>query len=552
MRSAGFRSLLAVVVSTALLNSAIPCERAAAEEKPAPLFNDLGTRHWPISTKNEMAQRYFDQGMVLTYGFNHGEAGRSFMEVTRLDPDCAMGYWGAALVLGPNINAPMDTTAIPEAYRLVQEAMKRRASASPREKALIEALDRRYSARPPEDRKPLDVAFANAMRGAAKQFPDDLDVLAITAESIMDLTPWDYWTNGKPNENTPELLGLLERILSADPSHPGAIHYYIHAVEASDDPGRAERYADKLPDLVPGSGHLVHMPSHLYIRTGRYQDAIDLNDRAVKADDSYLAQCHAQGIYQLGYVPHNHHMKFAAACLSGQSAVAATAAAGTDSRTIHEMMRDPGLGTLQHYANVGLYGLVRFAKWDEILATAQPAADLKYPNGIWRFARGMAYANTGKLDMADRELAELTKYAGMDTLEKVTIWETNTTRHILEIGRDMLAGEIAAHRSDWNKAIKLYEAAIATEDKLRYNEPTDWNPAVRHYLGWALLQARQPQTAESVYREDLRRYPGNGWALLGLSQSLSAQGKSTEAAEATAQFEKAWSKADVKLTSSRL
>ncbi|TPW17983.1 MAG: hypothetical protein FD129_161 [bacterium] len=524
-----------------------------AEDKPAPLFNDLGTRHWAISTTNATAQRYFDQAMLLTYGFNHAEAHRSFMEVTRLDPGCAMGWWGAGLVLGPNINAPMDTATVADAVRLTAEAMKRRASASPRERALIEALDRRYSALPGADRKALDVAFANAMRDVAKKFPQDIDILAMTAESLMDLTPWDYWTHdGKPNVNTKEMLGYLERVLAADPSHPGAIHYYIHALEASDHPEKAEAYADKLPALAPGAGHLVHMPSHLYIRTGRYQEAIELNDAAAKSDDSYLSQCHAQGVYELGYVPHNHHMKFAAACLSGQSAVAMDAAKSTDARTAHAMMRDPGLGTLQQYAYIGLYGLVRFGRWAEILATPQPPTDLKYPNGVWHFARGMAYAGTGKLDMADAELADLTAYAAMDTLEKVTIWETNTTKQILEIGRDLLAGEIHARRGDWNGAIRLLESGVAREDKLRYNEPTDWNPAVRHYLGWALLEARKGKEAEAVYREDLRRYPGNGWALFGLSQSLAAQGKAGDAAKASAQFGKAWGRADITLTSSRL
>jgi len=539
---------LIVLVGTLLTASA-----ARAEQAPAPLFNDLGTRHWPTSTKNEMAQRYFDQGIALTYGFNHAEAERSFLEATRLDPDFAMGWWAAALVLGPNINVPMDSTVVAEAFRLTQEAMKRRSKASPKETALIEALDRRYSANPPADRAPLDVAYANAMRKVARDYPEDLDVVAMAAEAIMDLTPWNYWTmDGKPNVNTKEIIGLLEQVLAADPSHPGAIHFYIHLTEASDHPEKAEPYADKLPTLVPGSGHLVHMPSHLYIRTGRYQDAIELNDLAAKADDSYLAQCHAQGVYEIGYVPHNHHMKFAAACLSGQSAVARAAAAGTDSRTLHDMMRAPGLGILQQYAYVGMYGLVRFGNWSDILALPAPPADLKYPTGVWHFARGMAYAGTDKLDLAQKELDELAVFASMDTLEKVTMFDVNTTKQLLEIARETLAGELSARRGQWSEAIRHFEAGVAYEDKLRYNEPSDWNPAVRHYLGWALLAAKQPGKAETVYREDLRRYPGNGWGLLGLSQSLAAQGKTTEAAAAKDEFLKAWSRADVAISASRM
>ncbi|HEX7879092.1 MAG TPA: hypothetical protein VF720_06760, partial [Candidatus Eisenbacteria bacterium] len=509
--------------------------------------------HWPTSTKNEMAQRFFDQGIALTYGFNHAEAERSFLEATRLEPDFALAWWAAALVLGPNINVPMDTSVVAEARRLTDEAMSRRPKASPVEKALIEALDRRYSANPPADRAPLDVAYANAMRKVAKDFPENLDVVAMAAEAIMDLTPWNYWTmDGKPNVNTNEIIGMLEQVLAADPSHPGAIHFYIHLTEASEHPEKAEPYADKLPALVPGSGHLVHMPSHLYIRTGRYQDAIELNDLAAKADDSYLAQCHAQGVYEIGYVPHNHHMKFAAACLSGQSAVARAAAAGVDSRTIHDMMRAPGLGVLQQYAYVGMYGLVRFGNWSDILALPAPPADLKYPTGVWHFARGMAFAGTDKLEDAQKELDELAIFASMDTLEHVTIFETNTTKHLLEIARETLAGEIAARRGEWTKAIEHFQAGVASEDKLRYNEPTDWNPAVRHFLGWAYLESKQPEKAEKVYRDDLHRYPGNGWALLGLSQSLAAQGKAKEAAAAKDDFLKSWSRADVAISASRL
>lgn len=555
------RLLTPLLVTTLVVAAGIPRSSHAAEAatsadaaaKPAPLFNDLGTRHWPISTKNELAQRYFNQGMVLTYGFNHAEAQRSFLEVTKLDPDCPMGWWGASLVLGPNINVAMDPAAAPEAWRLVQEAVKRKANGTAREKALVEALERRYSANPPEDRKPLDIAFANAMRDLAKAYPDDMDIQCLFAEALMDLSPWNYWTrDGQPQVHTEELVGVIERVLGADPSHPGAIHFYIHAVEASNHPEKAEPYADKLGPLVPGSGHLVHMPSHIYIRTGRYQDAYDVNVTAAKADDSYLAQCHAQGVYPLGYVPHNTHFKFAAASLVGQSKLALEAATETDARTVHDMLKAPDLGMLQHYLILEQYGYVRFGMWDKALAAPKPAADLLYPVGAWHWMRGMAFAATGKLGDAEAELASLSTYAAMDTLNHVNFFGVNSAKQLLDIAREVLTGEIAARKGDWPTAIAHFEEGLQLEHEMRYNEPSEWAPSVSHFLGWAQLEAGRAAAAEATYREDLRRYPMNGWGLYGLMLAQEAQGKKDEAKATKAQFDKVWAKADVKISASRM
>jgi len=302
-------AFLCVLLAALLLGCATPSGGPAPAPEPrAPLFNDLGTHHHEIATKSPEAQRYFDQGLILNYGFIHAEAVRSFKEAARLDPSCAMCYWGEALALGPNINAPMFPESVSQAWAAVRKAVELSGGASERERAYIQALSKRYAAKAVEDRKPLDRAYAEAMREASRRFPDDLDLATLFAEALMDLSPWAYWDKeGKPTAHTPEILATIESVLARAPEHIGAMHYYIHAVEASENPARAEGYADKLGGLVPGAGHLVHMPAHIYMRVGRYHDASLANEQASKADESYLAQCRAQGIYPLAYHPHNIH-----------------------------------------------------------------------------------------------------------------------------------------------------------------------------------------------------------------------------------------------------
>lgn len=539
-------SLVALSISSALSHP------AAASERPAPRFEGLGNHKHTVTTRSKPAQQFFDQGLALTFAFNHAEAGRSFAEAARLDPQCAMAWWGSALVLGPNINAAMDTSVAREAYVAAQKALALAAKATPKERAYIEALAKRYGPAPTVDRKALDEAYAAAMTEVSARFPEDDDAAVLAAEAHMDLHPWNYWSRtGEPQPWTPAIVSAIEKVLKRSPDHVGAIHLYIHAVEASTEPGRAERYADRLPKLMPGAGHIVHMPSHIYMRTGRYHDAALANLDARKVDEAYVTQCHAQGIYPLGYVPHNHHFLWASATMEGWSAMALEAAGSTDRKTAHHLMRDPGMGTLQHYALTPLYARVRFGKWDEILATPAPEADLLYPTGIWHYARGRAQVAKGKLDEAQSSLAALGAIAARDTLEKITIWEINTTKGLLGVAVEVLAGELAAARGDFTAAIPRLEEGVRREDALNYNEPADWYYPVRHSLGAVLLSAGRAADAEAVYRQDLKYNPENGWSLFGLMKSLEAQNRVTESLEVKARFEKAWKNADVVLTASR-
>lgn len=550
--------VLSLVLTLGLLCSITPCERAIAAElsrnpiesteSKAPLFDNLGNYHHPIVTNIPLTQRYFDQGLILTYGFNHAEAARSFQEAARLDPDCAMCYWGVALVLGPNINAPMEGDAVPEAWTALQKAIELSQNANEKEKAYIQALAKRYALKPVEDRSQLDAAYADAMRELAQRYPDDLDAATLFAESLMDTTPWKYWTeDGEPKPEAREILATLESVLERNPNHPGANHFYIHAVEAKR-PELGIAAADRLRDLVPGSGHLVHMPSHIYLRVGRYHDAVVANQHAIEADQNYITQCHAQGLYPLGYVPHNHHFLWYAASMAGQREDAMQAAYDTARMADQTLMREPGYGTLQHYYSIPLYTFVKFGMWDKILAEPAPAEDLIYPTGVWHYARGMAFTAKGQLEEAARELEQLNAIATDPALEKVTIWDINTTASLLNIASDVLAGELAAKQGNYELAIAHLETAVEREDNLNYDEPAPWYSPVRQSLGAVWLEAGHPARAEQVYREDLQVYPDNGWSLHGLAQSLQTQGQTEEAKAVQERFAKIWRYADVTLT----
>lgn len=516
---------------------------------PAPLFKGMGNHHHSITTKSSQSQRYFDQGLILAYGFNHAEAARSFRQAIKLDPDCAMCNWGLAYVLGPNINATMEDDAVPESYAAIQKAIALAKDSSPSEQAYISALAKRYTNRPLKDRSSLDLAYAEAMKQVTKQYPDDLDAATIYAEALMDTMPWDYWTEEQPKPETQEVLNTLESVLQRDRNHPGANHLYIHAVEAVK-PEQAIAAADRLGDLVPGSGHLVHMPSHIYIRVGRYHDAALANQKAIAVDRDYITQCHAQGVYPLAYMPHNHHFLWFAATLEGNSKLATEAGRNVAAMVDAQTMREPGMGTLQHFYSIPLFTMTRFGQWDKILATPQPEADLKYPTGIWHYARGLAYTAQDKINQAQQELEQLSVLANDPELESVTIWDINTTQSILQVATEVLRGEIAAKQGSDN-AIAHLRQAVTLEDALNYDEPADWSTPARQYLGAALLQAQNFAAAEQVYRQDLAIYPNNGWSLFGLVQSLQAQKKDSEAKKVQQQFESAWQDADVQLTASK-
>jgi tetratricopeptide (TPR) repeat protein len=525
-------------------------EQSAPSGAVAPRLMNLGSHTFPVSNASADAQRFIDQGVRLVYGFNHAEAGRAFAEAARLSPDCAMAYWGQALVLGPNINAPMDPRDEPRALELARQAVAKKIHASPREQDYIDAVATRYTGRP-EDRQQADRAYAAAMRTLHQKYPEDLDAAAMFAESLMDVRPWNYWTrDGRPYPGTDEIVSVLESILERQRDHPGALHYWIHVWEPTKTPERAEAEADRLLPLMPGAGHVVHMPAHIYLRVGRYNDVVTSNRMAVQADEDYITQCRAQGLYPLGYYPHNLHFIWIGATMSGQSQVAIEAARKAASVIPKEALAD--VPFLQAFLVVPYYALVRFGKWDEILALPAPDHDTLFTRGVWHYIRGAAFTAKNQLPQAETELAALQTIVGDPELPKVpATFSLNTADAILRIASEVVAGELAARKRDIDKALLHLDRAIRYEDALVYTEPPDWHYPVRQSLGAVLLQAGRPAEAETVYWDDLRRHPENGWSLFGLLQALKAQGKTEDASLVEQRFQKAWTHADVQLGASR-
>jgi tetratricopeptide (TPR) repeat protein len=520
----------------------------------SPWLNNLGKFGRKITTTSAEAQRFFNQGLTLYYGFNHHEAVRSFKEAARLDPQCAMAYWGEALSLGPNINdAFPDEEREKQAYAALQKARELKSQSSEVEQALIEALTPRYTATHPKDRKPLNAAYAKAMTRVYGQFRDDPEVATLYAEAVMDTMPWSYWTkDGRPQPGTKELVAALESVLAKYPDHPGAHHLYIHAVEASPDPDRAVPSADKLGGLVPAAGHLVHMPSHIYIRVGRYEDAVTANQRAILADEDYLTQCRAQGIYPVGYYPHNIHFLSFALSATGRAREAIESARKAAEKTSHVGCGMQGLGFVHLLQAYPLLALVRFGQWDEIMKEASKPADSPFVKAMQHFARGLAYNGKGELDKAERELAALRAALANKELAQMTVNDQNTLLQLTQVANELLAGEVAAKRGDFKRAIAHLKQGVAFEDKLIYSEPPDWPQPLRQSLGAVLLEAGRAAEAEKVYREDLTRHRDNGWSLFGLKKALEAQGKADEVVAIQEKFGKAWGKSDVTLTASRL
>jgi tetratricopeptide (TPR) repeat protein len=520
------------------------------EEEARPvLLGGLGDHSFPITTSEPRAQRYFDQALALTYGFNHDAAGRSFREASRIDPACAMCSWGTALALGPNINAPMGPDAARAAWAAVQEAERLTPMASDKERALIEALVFRYAQHPPEDRASLDLAYAMAMREVQRLWPDDVDVATLYAESLMDLMPWNYWTaDAQPREHTREVVELLESVIEREPEHLGANHYYIHATEEFY-PEKAEPSADRLGKLAPEAGHLVHMPSHIYWRVGRYEDAAEINKRAAAADEAFFATCRAGAFYRAVYYPHNIHFLWAAASAEGQSQLALTTARKLAAKT-RAGMQD--FAFLEEFVSIPILTLVRFGQWDAVLGEPAPVPERVYLTGIHHYARGLAYTRRGRLDEARAELAALRETASRPDAEGLTLaGGTASARTLLDIGDAHLDGEIEAASGNREAAIASLRRAVAQQDELVYMEPPPWFFPTRQALGAVLLDAGRSAEAETVYREDLEAYPKNGWSLFGLSRSFGAQGEEAKAAWARQGFENAWARADVELEASR-
>ncbi|MGV3530606.1 MAG: hypothetical protein ACO1OO_17015 [Flavisolibacter sp.] len=522
--------------------------------KKAPLLNGLEGIDFKITTTSPEAQQYFNQGMMLAYGFNHAEAARSFYEATRLDSTCAMAYWGYAYVLGPNYNGGMEEDNYQRAYEAVVKAQALSKNATPIEIALIKALSTRYAAQPPADRSLLDIDYAAAMKKVYAQYASDPDIGALYAEALMDLHPWDLYEKEtkEPKPWTPELVAVLEHLMKTHPKHPGAHHFYIHALEASATPEKALATANLMNTLVPGAGHLVHMPSHIYINTGDYHLGTLANLQAVRVDSAYTTTCHAQGVYPLAYYPHNYHFLAATATLEGNSEIAWMAAKKVQQHTATEIMDQPGWGTLQHYYTIPYYVAVKFAMWDTILALPSPPKDLVYPNAIRHYARGMAYVGKGDLPNAQKQARMLKSLAGDSSLQQLTVWDINTTADLAQIASKVLSAAIAAKQNQLDASVVLLRQAVAIEDKLNYNEPPDWFFSVQHHLGAVLLKAGKLQEAENTYRNDLHIWKKNGWALIGLYNALTQQKKQDEAEKVKAAFDDAWQYADVKITASTL
>ena len=536
-----------LILGSILLTLGATMAHAQAGGTTVPLYDNLGDHHYGISTRVPAAQRYFDQGLRLYYAFNHAEAIRAFEEAARLDPQCAMCHWGVALAYGPNINLPMDSAAGVAAHAAVERARAAEAHASARERALIDALAKRYTRVPRADRTALDSAYARAMRQVVERHPDDPEARTLYAEALMDLSPWSYWErDGKPRPQTREMLANLEQVMVTSPVHPGANHFYIHAVEAVD-PQRAVPIAERLATLMPGAGHLVHMPGHIYVRVGRYLDAITANEHAVHADETFIRdQKPALGAYVAGYYPHNYDFLAFAASMAGRRQQSLAAAEKLTSLPSAEMQRAPGMTFTQHHATRHLQLGTRFSDWDGILGSAAPAEDLPHARAMWHYARGRALAARGDTRQAEAELTRVRSAAARPDLANARL-EFNSAGTILAIAAEVLAGHIAASRNEFPRAVQHLREAARLEDALVYGEPPEWTVPVRQELGAVLLAAKQPREAEEVFREDLRRFPENGWSLHGLASALRAQGRTSDADSVMHRFRRAWASADVKL-----
>jgi tetratricopeptide (TPR) repeat protein len=513
-----------------------------AQQPAVPLYSDLGTHHRAIGTRVPLAQQYFDQGLRLVYGFNHAEAIRSFTRATELDPACAMCWWGIAYALGPHVNAGMDSASGVMAYQASQSALSRSSNASPWERAYVRAVAARYAPVPPADRAALDSAYAREMGAVARQYPDDLDAQALYAESLMDLRPWNYWTpQGTPYPGTDEIVRLLERTIARNPEHPGACHYYIHAVEAVT-PERAVPCAERLARLMPGVGHMVHMPAHIYIRVGRYGDAAASNVHAIHTDETFIEGQKPVTVYSLAYYPHNIHFLAFVSTMAGRSAQALEAARTLKSKVNLDVAR--GVFMLQEMVPYYVLTLTTFGRWDEVLAEPFPPSDIRMPLALAYYARGVAHAAKGQIAEARSALdtvraIDAATPAGADQKTAVSI------------AVHALMGEMAARSGNAEEGIAHFREALKIEEAGLYFEPPRWYYPIRHSLGAALLKAGRSVEAEAVYREDLKRFPENGWSLFGLAAALRAQGRSDDATAVEQRFAKAWAGADVKLTASR-
>ena len=518
-------------------------------DKPgAPLFAGYGDHHHPITTTNATTQAYFDQGVRMLFAFNHPEAIRSFREGARLDPHCAMCWWGVAFALGPNINQAMHADAVAPAWQAVEMARALEPHASPEEAQWIEAIATRYADNPPKDRAPLDEAFAHAMRRLWSSYPQDLDAAVFAAEAMMDTQPWDLWSpdGTKPKGYATDIVSSLETVIRQEPLHPGALHLYIHAVEGSSTPERGEAAADRLETLMPGAGHIVHMPSHIYFRVGRYADSMKVNLRAANSDEAYAAACRAQGYLPLGFYFHDIDVLRTSAEMAGNYRIAIDAA----HRVVQAEASFPSGRQWDGPSDTALLTNLRFGKWDDVLSEPRPPARWKFAVAMWLYAQGFAAADSRDFELAGRHRNEL---AGMVAKNAFASDEFQGSSHsrMAQLGLSLLDGEIARLNGRIDEAVADFRKARELEQALPYGEPPAWNQPVSHLLGAVLLEAGRAVDAEAVYRDSLKTYRVDGWALFGLAQALEAEGKSDEAARVHDAFAQAWRLSDVKLIGSR-
>ena len=535
----------------------VPDEAAQtlAQRAGAPLFTGMGNFHMPITTRDSDTQRYFDQGMVLAFGFNHAESIRSFRAAQTLDPDCAMCFWGEALATGPNINVTNNGKAVmtsedrAAARAAIDRALTLIDGITQKERSWILALSNRYDGQSETPRDPLDHAWADALAEMVDVYPDDMTVASVYAEALMNTMPWDYWgPSGEAKPDTQAVIETLERVMAVEPEHPLALHLYIHALEASSNAQKAEVAADTLANLVPGSGHLVHMPSHIYFRVGRYQDAALANIRAADIDEAYIAECNAQGFYPALYYPHNIHFLWASATMQGQSELSLKSARRVvENVRIEQVEQFP---TIQFFRTVPMLSLVRFARWEQILTEPEPHAPFAFARAIWHYGRGVAYAA-----MAD-EASALNELAAIERLEpevdEIFMGNVYPAKSLLAIAKSLLRGEIAFRADDMTAAVASFEEAVALQDALPYTEPPFWYYPTRQSLGAALLADGRAAEAQLVFEADLEHYPMNGWSLYGLTKALSAQGQAASAEATRQRFNTVWQFSDVTLSTSVL
>lgn len=538
----GFGRRLAASALTALIAT---CLHGA----PAPLFDNIGNHHHPVTTNSELAQRYFDQAMALLYNFNHTEAIRSFKAAQEVDPNCAMAFWGEALAYGPHVNAPMFPDSVAPANAALAKAKALASKVSAKERAYIEALATRYPAEPVEDRSAYDKAFAAAMAKLSADYPDDHDAATLHAEAIMDTTPWDYWQpGGKPKPDMAVALAVLEGVLLRQPDHTGANHLYIHAIEAGPSPHLAEAAADRLNAAVPALGHLTHMPAHIYLRVGRYEDAINANILAVQADERYITSCLAQGFYPGVYYPHNVHFLWQAQLLTGRSAEAITSARKVSEYAVAPLCNTPVVEA-PRFRHLVLVTWARFGMWDEILAEPSPGADAEFvvDRAAWRYARALAQLAKGNTAAAVTEAAAFASESTSEAAAKAAENPYFPVRQVLKVAGHLIAGRIAEAKGDKATMISELTSAVEEQDKMPYMEPPFWFYSARQTLGAALLRAGDAKGAEAAFRGDLQVFPRNSWGLLGLSESLRAQGRKIDADSVQREFAAAWQHADRKL-----